>query len=225
MRRLRARSVPAAAALSLTLAALAPALIAPGVAGADGDPASDVLLGQDVFLPYSPISSQVQRNVYAVATAARGAGYPVKIALIEAPSDLGVLPALFGKPRIYARFLSAELAGSWSRPVLVVMPGGFGLAAAGRALPLRALAGVGVGGGADGLGRAAISATDRLAADSGHPLPPTATGAASALGASASTVREAMLAILLMAAAAAVAIAGAWIARSRRAPIPREPAR
>jgi hypothetical protein len=223
MRRLRARAVPAAAALWLTLAALAPALIAPGVAGADGDPASDVLLGQDVFLPYSPISSQVQRSVYAVAAAARSAGYPVKIALIEAPSDLGVLPALFGKPQTYARFLSAELAGSWSRPVLVVMPGGFGLAAAGHALPIRSLAGVGVGRGSDGLGRAAISAADHLAAGSGHPLRPT--GAASPLGASSSTMRAAGLAILLMAAAAAVAIAAAWIARSRADPGPREPAR
>jgi hypothetical protein len=38
-------------------------------------------------------------------------------------------------------------------------------------------------------------------------------------------MRAAGLAILLMAAAAAVAIAAAWIARSRADPGPREPAR
>ena len=82
----------------------------PGTARADGDPASDVLLGQDVFLPYSPVSPAVQQRLYAVA-AARRAGYPIKIALIGAATDLGVVPSLFGKPAGYAQFLSAELAG------------------------------------------------------------------------------------------------------------------
>src|SRR5581483_4766273 len=112
---------------------------APAVALADGDPASDVLLGQNVFLPYSPISPTMQRRLYAVCDASRRAGYPVRIALIAARSDLGVVPALFGRPQAYARFLSSELAGVVNGPVLVVLPDGFGLVAQGHPLPVKAL--------------------------------------------------------------------------------------
>ena len=123
-----------AGALVLTALLLAGPLAA--LALADGDPASDVLLGQDVFLPYSPISTTSEHQLYAVTAAARQAGYPLKVALIAGKSDLGVLPALFGKPAPYARFLSSEMAGVVNGPVLVVMPDGFGLAAKGNALSI-----------------------------------------------------------------------------------------
>src|SRR5690348_12025229 len=121
------------AALAATLAVVA-GLTLPAAALSDGDPASDVLLGQTVFLPYAPISPTVQRQIYAVTAAAAKAGYPLRVALIGAKSDLGVVPALFGKPGQYARFLSSELTGVVNGPVLVVMPSGFGLAARGNAL-------------------------------------------------------------------------------------------
>jgi hypothetical protein len=207
------------------LAALCLMVAAPASAVADGDPASDVLLGQDVFLPYSPISPTVQHELYAVTAAARRAGYPVKVALIGARSDLGVVPALFGRPAAYARFLSAELAGVAGGPVLVVMPGGFGLAASGRALGAAALRGIAIGGGgglgsgagagADGLGEAAVASVARLAARAGHPLPAGAATGGGSLGASAGTVAHAELAIAVMAALAAAAIAAAL--RLRRA--------
>ena len=111
------------------------AAVVPGSARADGDPASDVLLGQDVFLPYSPVAPAVQQHLYAVTAAARRAGYPLKVALISATTDLGVVPSLFGKPSSYAQFLSAELAGVVPGPVLVVMPSGFGLAVQGKPGP------------------------------------------------------------------------------------------
>lgn len=192
-----------ALALALTLSA------PPTLAIADGDPASDVLLGQDVFLPYASVSRSLQRGLYAITEAARNAGYPVKIALIGAKSDLGVLPSLLGQPQRYAQFLSTELSGAVSSPVLVVMPDGFGLALDGRTQGIRALDGVPIPRGADGLGAAALSAVQRLAAAAGHPLPPGAARVDSAPGASPSTVRHALtaIAVLIALAAAGVAIA------------------
>jgi hypothetical protein len=182
---------------------------------ADGDPASDVLLGQDVFLPYSPISKSSEDRLYAVTDSARQAGYPVKIALIGAKSDLGVIPALFGKPEPYARFLSSELSGVVNGPVLVVMPDGFGLAARGRAGNVSALGGLSIGSGADGLASAAISATERLAAAAGHPLAVSPSSAGTSLGATPATVRHAATAMLVLAALAGLAMAGALVARQR----------
>jgi hypothetical protein len=188
-----------------------------GVARADGDPASDVLLGQDVFLPYSPISETVQRRLYAITAASQRAGYPLRIALIGARTDLGVIPTLFGRPETYARFLSAELTGVVNGPVLVVMPAGFGLAAGGNARSVASLGQIRIGPGADGLGLAAIAAAGRLAASAGHPLPADAASSALSLGASAATVRHALTAIVVMALLAALAIGAALLARSRRA--------
>jgi hypothetical protein len=189
------------------------AAVVPGSARGDGDPASDVLLGQDVFLPYSPVSPAVQQRLYAVTAAARRSGYPLKVALISATTDLGVVPSLFGKPSSYAQFLSAELAGVVPGPVLVVMPRGFGLAVQGRPRATTALAGLPIGAGPDGLGTAAVTATERLAAAAGHTLPAGAAG--SAAGAGASTIRRAGTAVAILALLAGAAMAAAVVARGR----------
>jgi hypothetical protein len=202
------------------LAAIVATLVvaaAPAIANADGDPASDVLLGQNVFLPYSQISQRIERRLYAICDAARSAGYPLRIALIGARSDLGVVPALFGKPQAYARFLSAELGGVVTSPVLVVMPDGLGRARDGRPLPDAPLAGLRVAPGTDGLGTAAIAATERLAAAAHHPLPASAIASTGSTAASPSTVRHALIAIAILLALSAAAIAGALGARARRA--------
>jgi hypothetical protein len=206
--------------LGALLAALI-ALAAPAAASADGDPASDVLLGQTVFLPYAPISPTVQRRLYAVTAAAAKAGYPLRVALIGARSDLGVVPALFGKPGQYARFLSSELTGVVNGPVLVVMPSGFGLAARGNALSTAPLAGVGVGAGTNGLGMAGVTATQRLAAAGGHPLPASAASAqAPSPGASSATVRSSLIAIGILVAVALFGFAAALVVRARQASEP-----
>ncbi len=210
-----ARSGAGITALML-LAAVITIWSLPVPAHADGDPASDVLLGQDVFLPYSAISQSVERQLYAVTAAARQAGFPLKIALIGAKTDLGVLPTLFAHPEKYARYLTYEVAGVVNGPVLVVMPDGFGLAAQGKALSTATLSRVPIGHGTDGLGLAAVAATRRLAAAAGHPLPASATSSASPLGAGPPTVRHATIAILILAALAAAAMGGAFVARSRR---------
>src|SRR5438105_1386416 len=70
----------------LLLAALMPA-----GAIADGDPASDVLLGENVFYPYSPpVSASLQKSLNATTAAAKRSGFPIKVALIASPVDLGV---------------------------------------------------------------------------------------------------------------------------------------
>jgi hypothetical protein len=208
-------AVAGLAALML-LVAIAGVGLTPVPARADGDPASDVLLGQDVFLPYSAISASAQRRLYAVTDAARQAGYPVRIALIGARTDLGVVPSLFGKPGTYARFLSTEVAGVVNGPVLVVMPGGFGLAVQGKPLSVSALRGVAIAPGTDGLAAAGVAATGLLAAAAGHPLPATASPSTVSPGASPETIGHARTAILALAALASAAIAAALLARSRR---------
>lgn len=126
------------------------------------------------------------------------------------------MPALFGRPQSYARFLSTELANVVPGPVLVVMPSGFGLAVQGRPRSLAPLAGIQTGAGADALAGAAVSAVTRLSRAAGHPVSPPASGAGASAGASAGTVRHAVTAMLLLALLAAVAIAGALVARTRQ---------
>jgi len=192
------------------------------VARADGDPASDVLLSQDVFVPYSGMSATVERRLFALCAAADRAGYHVKVALIASKSDLGVVPALFNQPQAYARFLSAELGSVAREPVLVVMPAGLGLATQGHAATgtatTTALSAtrVAVGGG-DALATAALTVVPRLAAAAGHPVSSTAAAAAPAAGASAGTVRHALTALLVLGLLSAAAITAAFVARSRRA--------
>ena len=104
------------------------ALLRAAAARADGDPASDMLLGENVFYPYSP-------PVAALGAARRStrrrprpsAGFPIKVALIAAPIDLGVIPDLFGKPQPYAHFLDQEISFQGQQRLLVVMAAGYGL--------------------------------------------------------------------------------------------------
>src|SRR3954453_4093069 len=110
-------------------AALAIAVLAllPGAALADGDPASDVLLAQDVYYPYAPKASKPLTTASdALTKRVRAAGYPMKVALIEAPSDLGAYPNLFGDTQNYANLLAKEIAFNSHPHLLVVMPTGFG---------------------------------------------------------------------------------------------------
>ena len=161
----------------LLVAALALSL--PGRALADADPASDVLLLQNTFVPGSPLpSGELSEQLRGVTERARKAGFALKVAVIGSPSDLGAIPAMFGHPQRYAGFLGTELtAGKLTVPLLVVMPAGFGTfelpdraAAAVRTLPAPP-------GDSDGLVRTAIDAIVKLSAAEGHPVkPPAAKG-------------------------------------------------
>jgi hypothetical protein len=118
------------------LIAAVAALCIPAVASAHGDPAGEILLREDLFSPRGTNIEQLARTV----AAAKDAAFPIKVAVIAEPQDLGLEAALFGKPQPYAQELAAEL----SARVLVVMPNGFGYAVNGLPAPEtdRVLAGV-----------------------------------------------------------------------------------
>jgi hypothetical protein len=193
-------------AVALLLAAAAPS------ARADGDPASDVLLGEAVFYPYSPaVSAPVIKALNAATAAAARAHFPLKVALIGSPVDLGVIPALFGHPQKYADFLDQEISFQTRQPLLVVMSDGYGVqgvppAAAAAAAALAKPA----SGRSDDLARAATVAVERLARAAGHPI-----GSGSGTGAKGSSGRSAVLFGIVI--AAAVLAAGTVITLRRRA--------
>lgn len=149
-------------------------------ASADGDPASDVLAVQSLFLPQdAAVSSTQAAQLQQLINEAPRTGYQIRVALIASATDLGSVTELWRKPQTYAEFLAQELGLAYHGPLLIVMPNGLGLHAPQRLfapsthLPagLRSLIP-----GAN-LGAAAITAIRQLAAASGHPLPaPTATG-------------------------------------------------
>jgi len=160
------------------VAVLAAALLAlvPSAARADGDPASDVLVMQDAYYPYAPPTDpELKAALDGVLKAARGAGYPVKVALIASERDLGAYPSLYNDPNRYADLLARELPANRHGPkltgqrILVVMPGGFGGSNLGERVD-EALGPVTIQAEAqsDGLAVAAIGAVARLATVNGH---------------------------------------------------------
>jgi len=111
------------------LLVVAACLCAASVARANGDPASDYLLGQNVFLPFTAKidNGEVQR-LDALLREAQKAGFPIRVAVIGNPSDLGTAFSLYGKPQKYAAFLGLELSYVYRDRLLVVMPNGYGYA-------------------------------------------------------------------------------------------------
>ena len=102
-------------------------LAAPAVARANGDPASDYLLVQRVFVPYEGATAAKQQHALVSAVAAANkAGFTIRVALIYSNYDLGSVTVLWRKPRTYARFLGAELGFVYKQRLLIVMPNGFG---------------------------------------------------------------------------------------------------
>jgi hypothetical protein len=155
---------------TVVMLAAAAAFAAPG-ALADGDPASDVLLTQSVFIPYgAPVSPDVVTQLEAVVARTRAAGYPIKVAIVRVPYDLGAVTSLYGKPQVYARFLGRELMFVYRGRLLIVMPHGYGYYdGRGRRGPeLRALRGLGVAKGPDRIVESATAAVARLARANGH---------------------------------------------------------
>jgi hypothetical protein len=123
----------AAVALALVAAAATLAGLYAPAALADGDPASDVLVYQPVFFPYSPAPHAQQQELTGLVKSANQQGYGIRVAVIQSPRDLGSVPTLFEHPpSVYAKFLSSELASIWRNRVLVVMPSGYGLAQGAR---------------------------------------------------------------------------------------------
>jgi hypothetical protein len=119
-------------AIAAGLAVAIAASLGPTVARADGDPASDYLLTQNVFVPAEAESQAAASALEQAADAVYLHGARVKVAVIDAPADLGSVPSLFGNAESYARFLGLELSLWYVGPLLVVMPSGFGVYDGGR---------------------------------------------------------------------------------------------
>jgi len=205
----------ALAALAAVLCAVA-AVWAP-VAAADGDPASDVLYGGKVFLPYDvSFPAALQQQLKQLTAESADSGYPVRVAVIASAYDLGSIPSLWRKPQAYARFLGTELSLTYRGVLLVVMPNGFGLYHHGQpvAAEQRALAGVSIAPGGRGLAETAATAVKRLAAAGGHPLSGRRPAASPHSGGASHVLRYALLA-----AAVLLLLGLGWLVR-RRARVP-----
>jgi len=199
--------------ISVVVAAIVAAALLPAVALADGDPASDVLLGENVFYPFTPtVAPSLQAKLNAETAAANRARIPIKVALIGSPVDLGAIPSLFGKPQEYAEFLDQEISfGGAKHPLLVVMPAGYGVSGLDPAATAAALRlPKPPGGNVNDLAEAAIIAVPKLAAASGRPI-------AGIAGGSSSSGSSHLLPVVLLVVAAVAAAAAITTVRWRRA--------
>ena len=115
--------------VAVTAAALLTLCVGASVARADADPASDWLIQQDTFYPYTTKVSTAQKlALNAALTSGRKAGVPIKVAIIAGKGDLGAVSILLDRPpNQYAKFLGTELSYVNKARVLVVFPNGYGL--------------------------------------------------------------------------------------------------
>ncbi|HWF55937.1 MAG TPA: hypothetical protein VG223_14970 [Solirubrobacteraceae bacterium] len=171
------RDARARTSLLLSVVAASAVLVValtPGLARADGDPASDVLTAQSAFLPIDAgATAGQQARLDGVLAAARRVGYPLRVAVIASPADLGSIGQLWHRPQAYAEFLGEELSLASPGRVLVVMPDGFGLYQPGvtPAGDLAQLQRTPAPPRSRQLATVATDAVGNLAASSGHPLP------------------------------------------------------
>ena len=176
-----------------------------GTARADGDPASDVLLTDNVFLSYqSPYGSAEGRALEGLAKEAKQQHFPMRVAVITQLADMGSVGGLYGKAQRYADFLASEITFVYRGTLVVAMngkPGGFGVhgpgatPAARRALARMKLPHTPLT--AAELARLAATAMQRVAAASGHHLP---TAAATKTKTSGRLLRLFLIAALALAA-------------------------
>ncbi len=153
--------------------ALAAVCVAP-LARADGDPGSDVLVYQDLFAGSDAgLSVQQQVGLGGLLKAAARAGFPIRVAIIASPFDLGAVTGLWQHPRTYARFLGLELSLAYKQRLLVVMPNGLGFNWPGHPSQpaYRVLSGIAIGSGGSGLFAATEAAVGKLASAGGVKLP------------------------------------------------------
>lgn len=204
-------------AAAIAILALAIAAWSAGPAVADGDPASDVLATQSLFLPWDAGFSGTQQNrLSALLDAAARGGVKVRLAIVASATDLGSVSALWRQPRRYAAFLGEELSLVYRGPLLVLMPDGFGLFDADRPLSAAQSAIVGSSSpppGAQGLLNAALSAVRRLAAASGHSLGSPLAATRRPAGTASSPIKWIVVAV------GAALIMAAWAASLRVRPL------
>jgi hypothetical protein len=190
-----------------------------GAAGAraDGDPASDVLISENVFVPIElNIDRQTELLAALLSDSAR-AGFPIRVALIAAPDDLGTVTSLWRNPRAYSQYLGTELSLAYHGQVAVVMPNGIyvwpGSVAPTHAEEVAASELPAPGSG-PALVTGAVDAVESLAAAQGHPLATTGIRIVPPVAATGSSQPEQALALGIGAALILVA----WGASLRARP-------
>ena len=95
-------------------------LCAPSAARANGDPASDYLLSQNLFLPFTTkIDNGAVKRLDGTLREAQRQHFRIRVAVILSPSDLGTAFSLFGKSQKYAEFLGLELSFVYRDRLLV----------------------------------------------------------------------------------------------------------
>jgi hypothetical protein len=169
--------------LALLLAAVAAGVVAAG-AGANGDPASDVLPFSNVFLSIQdPRTSPAGRDLLTQTEAAAKQKRPIKVAVISQPSDLGLIQSLWKKPQTYAEFLGKELVqfGRYNGTLIVSMPSGYGISGpnAAKGKPVLARLPKPNTNDLEKLGEDTAVATRRVAAANGYVLPAPSDGGSS----------------------------------------------
>jgi cytochrome oxidase Cu insertion factor (SCO1/SenC/PrrC family) len=190
MMSLRLRRTLLGVALAV-LAVCAAGVLAPA-ARADGDPGSDVLVYQNLFVAADAnISIPQQVELGNLVTSADQAGFPVRVAVISQPADLGAITALWRKPAAYANFLGTELSLAYAQRLLIVMPNGFGFNWQGHSASAayQVLDGLRIGPGGTGLAAAAQTAVRALARASGIRLAAPASGSVAGGTAQGTTAR------------------------------------
>jgi hypothetical protein len=153
----------------LVLGALAACAFA-ATARADGDPASDYLLGTQVFIPFDmKLTAAKQQELLSIVRDANKSGYAIRVALIGSAYDLGAVTSLWRKPRPYARFLAAEIEFIYKRRLLILMPNGFGFnwQKHPSTKEYAVLSTIPIGTGAAGMLDSAVTAVQKLATASG----------------------------------------------------------
>jgi hypothetical protein len=190
-------------------------LCTPAVARANGDPASDYLLVQNVFLPFNAkVDPAASKELADTLRAADQKNFKMKVAVIGSRYDLGTAFSLYDKAEKYAEFLGLELSFQYHGRLLVVMPNGYGVSLNGKPDP----AGTRVvsalpppGKNATNQVKGATKAVRKLAAAAGKPLP---AGGASAPSKTRDRITIAAGAVALAAVLAAIVF---W-RRERAAP-------
>jgi cytochrome oxidase Cu insertion factor (SCO1/SenC/PrrC family) len=139
-------------------------------ARADGDPGSDVLVYQSLFVAADAnISVPQQVELGNLLSSADKSGFPIRLAIVSQPDDLGAITALWQKPAAYASFLGTELSLSYTQRLLIIMPNGFGFNWQGHSASAayQVLDKLHIGPGGSGLAAAAQTAVRALAQASG----------------------------------------------------------
>ncbi len=135
-----------------------------------------MLVYQPLFLASDAgISVSEQVKLGGLLQDAERAGFPIRVAIISGPADLGAVTALWQKPQTYAHFLGIELSLTYIGRLLVVMPGGFGFNWPGHSstAAYRTLDQIRIGAGGTGLASATEAAVGALATAGGVKLPAT----------------------------------------------------